>query len=161
MKKLLILVAAVSLLSSCSYLSCFFIVNKSDQPIEVIYRFKQYEQRDTHIKTCIFEHSDESPKICKTKTFWKGPSDDCRALRQDEYIYDKGKCEIRLILPPYQTVKVWFTSNFGGSKEDYFEEFALGFLALRTPEGLIQYEGKELLKAFKRESDRNYFLYYK
>ena len=161
MKRLLITIASVATLFSCSWMSDFFIVNKSDQPIEIIYRFKQYEHRDTHAATCIFEYSNEVPKICEIETFWSGPSDDCRVLRQDEYKYDKENCEIKLILPPYHSIKVWDTSNFTGSMKERFDEFELGSLTLRTAGGLIQYQAIELFKAFKRESsDTDYFLYY-
>ena len=157
MKRMLIMLITFALvlsLVSCSWLTSFYVANKSDKPIVVTYRYKQYKNPKTQETICYFEESKELPRVCK--------EDDCRTLQPDEYRYDKDKCELEVTLAPGEAIKVAkICCTYTGPDERFAHRFDVGELTIKTPSGLIRYDGFELLKTFKKKDDTLYVLEYR
>jgi len=156
MRKLLIIfitLASVISLVSCSWLTSFYVVNKSDNPIVLTYRYKQYQNLKPDAPAC-----DESKEISTCKE----EGGNCRSLRPEEYKYDKDKCEMELTLAPGEAVKVAkICCTYTGPDERFEGRFAIGEFTIKTPRGLVRYEGFELLKAFKKRDKTMYVLEYR
>ncbi len=157
MRKLLVIIVPILFLSSCSWITDFFVANKSDKAIELTFRYKQYGA--TH--TCSFKQSDETLVLTAMDKLDSDSRDSWRKLQPNEYVYDNDKCEIRITLSPDHAIRVCRMGTYTGNAENRLHFFELSYLWIQRSDGRIQYEGLDLLKAFKKKSDTLYILMYR
>lgn len=150
MKRLIIFILAL-LLQSCSWITDFYIVNKSGKKITLVYFDKQLKNPTTQEIICRLP----KPEGCKERDI---QTKRCRTLNPDEYSYDKEKCTIELTLASGDAVKI-DTACCSYTGPGSFSP--LGSLIIKTSEGSIRYEGMELLKAFEKEDKTLYILNYR
>ena len=150
MKKILIFVL-VLFFQSCSWVTDFYIVNRSGKDIVITYFNKQSKNPSNQEIKCFLEQ----PMVCKEDDIQTGK---CRTLKPDEYSYDKEKCTMELTLAPGDAVKIdRACCSYTGPGS-----FApLGSLIIKTSDGSIRYDGMELLKAFEKVDKTLYVLYYR
>lgn len=141
----------VLFLQSCSWVTDFYIVNRSDKHIIITYFDKQSKNPSSQEIKCFFEQ----PIVCKEEDMKTGK---CRTLKPDEYSYNQEKCTIELTLAPGDAVKIDRACCSYTGPESFSP---LGSLIIKTPGGSIRYEGIELLKAFEKIDKTLYVLYYR
>lgn len=156
-------------LSSCSWITSFYVVNKSEVPITITVKYMKYEKAKTPApnpkiekareelekKACLYIGEQKEISVCKE-------GGECRILQPEEYKYDKENCEFEVTLAPEESIKVAkICCTYTGPEERLTNRFGAQELAINTPNGLIRYEGFELLKAFKKKDKTKYVLEYK
>jgi hypothetical protein len=108
-------------------------------------------------KSCWYIGFKKEVSICKE-------GGECRTLQPDEYKYNKEKCEFEVALAPGESIEVDLESG-GGTVKETVERFNQRLYAIelkiKTPGGLIRYEGFEVLNAFKKKDKTKYVLEYR
>jgi len=152
--KRLTVVVLVLFLQSCSWVTDFYIVNKSGKQVIITYFNKQSKNPGSQEIKCFLNQ----PMVCKEEDIQTGK---CRTLKPDEYSYDEKKCTMELTLAPGDAVKIdRACCSYTGP--EYSAGLArLGSLIIKTSEGSIRYDGIELLKAFEKVNKTLYVLNYK
>ena len=164
--------AFILFLSSCSWITSFYVINKSDVPITITVKYKKIEKpnypaptpkvekdlEELEKKSCWYIGEQKEISICKE-------GGECRTLRPDEYKYDKEICEFEVALAPGESIMVGKKCcTYTGTEktvERFHQRLDAVELTIRTPGGLIRYEGFELLNAFKKKDKTKYVLEYK
>jgi len=150
MKKFMV-VFLVLFLQSCSWVTDFYIVNKSGKQIIITYFNKQSKNPGSQEIKCFLKQ----PIVCKEEDIQTGR---CRALKPDEYSYDEEKCTMELTLAPGDAVKI---DRACCSYTGPGSFSPMGSLIIKTSGGSIRYDGIELLKAFEKVDKTLYVLNYR
>jgi len=101
----------VLFLSSCSWITNFYVVNKSDVPITITVKYRKIEKpnrpapkpeiekrwEELEKKSCWYIGEQKEISICKE-------GGECRTLQPDEYRYDKETCEFEITLAPGESI---------------------------------------------------------
>lgn len=182
-KRILTILFILFFLQSCSWITDFYVLNSSKNPIVVT--FKQPKAPETTLyleklkaenpelykklkpKPCPLERDIENgkyPEVCDKNL------ENCRILSPEEYRFNKDECSIELTLEKNQAVKIFsICCSYTGVSEDkqsnkkssqHAEEDTFT-LTIKSASGLIQYKGIELMKAFKKKENTKYVLEYK
>jgi len=161
--------AFVLSLVSCSWITSFYVVNKSEVPITITVKYRKIEKpnrpaptpkvekdwEELEKKSCWYIGEQKEISICKE---WG----DCRTLQPDEYKYDKEKCEFEVTLAPGESIEIAkICCTYTGPEERFAHRLDAMELTIKAPGGLIKYEGFELLNAFKKKDKTKYVLEYK
>lgn len=147
------------ILFSCSWLTDFVVMNGSDAPIELNYRFKLIKDKNG-LPTCPGLKFFGGPEIPKngeykgSKTYWV-------ALSSERYQYSESECAVTLTLEPDQIIKIGSIPTYTGHKSGRGDFLGVEQLTLKTKDGLITYSGLELVRRFKKKADILYILEYK
>jgi hypothetical protein len=156
-------------LSSCSWITSFYVVNKSEMPITIAVKYRKIEKPKQPAPTPKVEKDWEEleKKACwyigfKKEIYICKEGGECRTLQPDEYKYDKEKCELEVTLAPGESIKVAeICCSYTGPEKRFAHRLNAEELNIKTPGGLIKYEGFELLKAFKKKDKTKYVLEYR
>jgi len=171
LKRLIIftILIIVLFLSSCSWITSFYVVNKSDVPVTITVKYRKIEKpnypaptlkvekdwEELEKKSCWYIGQQKEISICKE-------GGECRTLRPDEYKYDKETCEFEVALAPGESIEIAkICCTYTGPEktvERFHQRLDALELTIRTPGGLIRYEGFELLNAFKKKDKTKYVL---
>lgn len=150
MKRLNMIFVLAFFLQSCSWVTDFYIVNRSDKPIVITYLNKQSATPGRQEIKC----SLEKPIVCKKEDI---KTERCRILKPDEYDYDKDNCMIKLTLSPGDAVKIGRACCSYTGPESFSP---LGSLKIKSSGGSVRYDGIELLKAFEKVDKTLYIFNY-
>jgi hypothetical protein len=171
LKRLIIftILIIVLFLPSCSWITSFYVVNKSDVPITITVKYRKIEKpkqpaptpeiekrwEELEKKSCWYIGEQKEIYICKE-------GGDCRTLQPDEYKYDKETCEFEVALAPGESIEIAkICCTYTGPEERFANGLDAVELTIKAPGGLIKYEGFELLKAFKKKDKTKYVLEYR
>jgi hypothetical protein len=148
----LLLAASLPVLSSCSSMTEFVIVNDSGSAVEVRYTFKGHPDRET----CCPEKPAKKPldKLDDDEARW-------RTLGADEFSYDPATGSVTLTLAPAEALRVDQQLNWGGhggEREDEF--FHIASVRIAGAGGVVSYEGMQAQYQFQHEDDNLYRLTY-
>jgi len=135
--------ALVAVQASCSWTTYFLIANRSGQGIQVQYTTRRIPAFPT-------------PFVLPVKDLKSlgGPRVPAAALtrRVDSLI------EYTVTVPPDSAVAIFYAGTYTGHPEAFDELFTGLRLSIRTSRGRIEYEGGEMLRAFKKLSRFAYTL---
>jgi len=171
LKRLITFMTFIIVLSlpSCSWITSFYVVNKSEVPITIAVKYRKIEKpkqpaptpeiekdwEKLEKKACWYIGEQKEISICKE-------GGECRTLQYGEYKYDKEKCELEVTLAPMESIKVAeICCTYTGPEERFVHRLDALELTIKAPGGSIRYEGFELLKAFKKKDNTKYVLEYK
>ena len=174
LKRLIIftILIIVLFLSSCSWITSFYVVNKSEMPITIAVKYRKIEKpnrpaptpeiekdwEELEKKSCWYIGEQKEISICKE-------GGECRTLQPDEYRYYKETCEFEVTLAAGESIRVEKKCCTYTGTEKTVERFNKRLdaieLTIKTPGGLIRYEGFEVLNAFKKKDKTKYILEYK
>ena len=145
-----IFIVSISIsVSGCSWLTSFVVQNNSKQKIEIEYSLCCQESR--------FWYS--PPKQVENSNFgYNKPN--WNDIPEAVHFYDENKGIVTVSILPNHSVLVNTDINYMGYSKDENFFFKLSALTIKSPEGKISFEGKELAKSFKKESKNLYVLKY-
>lgn len=181
--KLLITFFTLFALHSCSWITDFYMLNSSKDPVVVTFKMPIDSGKTTpyleklkvenpsiyqKIKPafCPLEKEIESgkyPEVCN-KNFVN-----CRVLNSEEYKFDKKECSLELNLESNQAVKLFsICCSYTGVKDDneskdinQSDEGDTMNLTIKSAYGITQYKGVNMMRAFKKREKTRYVLEHK
>jgi len=153
LKRLIIftILIIVLFLSSYSWITYFYVVNKFEIPITITVKYRKIEKpnrpaltpeiekrwEELEKKSCWYIGEHKEISICKE-------GGDCRTLQPDEYKYDKETCEFEVALAPGESIKVAeICCTYTGPEERFVHRLDALELTIKAPGGSIRYEGFE------------------
>jgi hypothetical protein len=145
------------LLSSCSWLTTFVVINASGTAASVTYAisFDRIEKSD-----CLPLLFFGEPRMAPSDEMWK-LTDQRELLPEVDYKCDNSAGSISLILPPGHAVAISREVNFTGGGNTQYSTLQGTTLAIRGQRGEVQYSGQQLVRAFDRDSKKLYLLTYR
>jgi hypothetical protein len=149
---LLVFVLTVSLtLCACSYRYDFAVVNKSEQTIEVVYRFKEYWPAIA--EKFVEKHSPAKLTLAefqKAEYHWQD-------IPKEQYGFDKLTGDFTVSLAPEEVLFLQSTSNYQGNEN----EFDVDRILITGANGSIDLKGRQAQTQFQLESDTKFVLRYR
>ena len=147
------LMVATLVASGCSYRTDLVVVNLSDKPVEVRYRFRSYPNSNGDF------HPPDSPAIKTANEL----NDDVawRNLTTDQYIVDSSSRSVRLTLPPRTALRMISISGPGVAKERDDPSFPLTELVVSGANGVVMLQGEQVRKSFNEETRQTYSIVYR
>lgn len=154
MKRLVLLsliLCSIMLLSGCSYVDDFIIVNNSNGVIEIEYKWKE----NLHLTPYKFRF-----ERFDGKTFDK--IEVIGGFTKEEIDFAEERNTFRISLEPKQALRIHAINNFEDKSFDtkVDESFRVNFLSLKGINGSIELTGDQVWFQF-RKMDRGYFIDYK
>lgn len=144
---------AVSLLTACSYITNFVVVNESDQPIEVRYRVREFPGAF---------YPPETPATMTAHQLRAGDKK-WRELSQAQYAVNPEKRIVAVRVPPGEALLVERVVRLGMQVNDTeeAESFLIDELTITGARGEMKFQGEQARKVFAPESKKLYTLLYK
>ena len=140
MKRIVLLsfvIISVFLLSSCQLICEFVIVNKSNNPIEIMYELENPNYRNSEpYYTTLKEFNDNEYK-------WRKSSDN-----KQEIITGKGV--VKLTLGTKEVLRLQSVDDVR-IKEKPYEELNVKILTIKGKNGLLRFEGNQIFNQFEPE----------
>jgi hypothetical protein len=144
----------VLLLTACTYSTDFFIINRSDSPIDVEYKIKIYPNNpvlyDVPAKIPISQLENKST-----------PGYQMEKLSNNQYQFDKETGIVKVQVLPHEALWISSFPGYGGYKYEYLEYFSIQEISIKGIEGEIKYTKRQTLGAFSKVSDILYTLTYR
>jgi hypothetical protein len=146
------LVAAL-LVTSCSSISEFVVVNGTDKPIEVQYTFKE---RFATARCCPLGEKPERKSVSDLKgdAPWT-------PVEEDGYAYNPSAARLTVVVRPAEALLVTRVNNYAGHDAGEDESFALKSVRVTGEGGTIFLEGLQAQAAFGRVEPGLYALTYR
>ena len=147
-KKLLwIILIAICFTSSCSWMTNFVIVNKSDGVLEIEYK---YRESSREIKP---PQKKSAQDLKKYDARWESfPSDRLKINQVSK--------TVQVRLEPNETLLVESETNYTGHDSNSGGLFPIESLSLSGKRGSAKYEGRQVLTQFREESETLYTIIY-
>ncbi|HYP53323.1 MAG TPA: hypothetical protein VEQ42_07265 [Pyrinomonadaceae bacterium] len=143
------LVAAM-LLSSCSFISDFVVVNESGAPLEVQYAYKE---RFAAPKCCAMG---ELPQRRPARDLGNDERP-WTTLREGEYFYNATAASVTVVLRPGEALLVTRLNGYAGPGTGQEESFTVRSVRLAGASGTIFFEGLQAQAAFKEEERQSLY----
>ncbi len=144
----------VLLLTACSYSTDFFIINRSDSPIDVEYKIKIYPNNpvlyDVPAKIPISQLENKST-----------PGYQMEKLSNNQYQFDKETGIVKVQVLPNEALWISSFSGYDGYKYEHLEYFSIQEISIKGIEGETKYTKRQTLGAFSKVSDTLYTLTYR
>lgn len=144
--------ALALLLTACSYVTNFVIINATDQAVELRYRIKDSPRDPVEMAG--------APRKTAAEKVGDGDSD-WRLLAPGEYTLDAGARVITVRLMPHEAVMVARLTNYRGHDSSHAGAYAIEEIHLSGASGEVKLQGDEARRGFVRQSDNLYTLTYK
>jgi len=143
-KSIAVLIFAL-LLSACSTVEEFIIVNNSNAVLNVEYRYKSQNLFFSELKKISADNLMNSDKK------W-------RELSVDEYQIDEKTKTVKAIIAPHEALIIEKEVNYRGhdSEESNIEELTLSGI-----NGTLEFEGKQAQTQFEKQENGDYMIFYK
>jgi hypothetical protein len=150
----LLLLAAVCLLSAaCSYTTDFVVINNSAQPIDVLYRIKQFPGE--------FGLPDKPATIAASQLDSHG-GQQWKPLASDTYHVDQSTRTATVRVMPGDALRVTATSSYGGHEDAWdANEFPIDEIIVSGGNGELRLTGPQARTTFTKVSLALYTLTYK
>jgi hypothetical protein len=137
-----------SLLTACSFSSDFIVINDSQQPIEVSYRFRFAGQIKTPATVARAEVGSKRPE------YWQ-------ELNGDRYKVDQVWRTVRLRLMPAEALRLATMHNYSSHESGSSGSFPIDELTVRGANGEIVLRGDQVRLSFSKEGTQDFVLTYK
>jgi hypothetical protein len=157
MSRKLLLIAALAtalLLTACSSIQDFVVVNKSGVVIEVQYKVK-WCKPETPGKNSVVS----PPAKLSIEEFGRS-SHTWKSLPKEQYRYDDPTCTYTVSVAPGEALLVSQSANYPGHEDVNSEDnFYLESISITGAKGAVRLEGRQAQTHFMKESD-DYVLTY-
>lgn len=153
------LLALVPLVGACSWITEFFVANRSPRSLVVTWTIPPMPLSSGR-EHCELDPSRAGPPVLLPASKVKRSDTSKHSDPATDYSFDERTCSITLTLPPSKAVRVGSIPVYGRGRN---EHRAWGFpvrLILRDGENTAAYEGPQLDRLFKRRSRTVYVLRY-
>jgi len=142
--------ACVALLSACSYISDFVVVNESDEPIEVSYKIREsaYE---------VFQEIAKPAKIAEADL--RGSNKHWQELEAGNYRLDRGTRTIAVQVMPHEALRLEGIPNYSEASDA--DNFKIEEVLVRGSHDEVRMQGNQVRKRFMKESVSLYVFTYK
>jgi hypothetical protein len=130
-------------LTACSTVENFIIVNNSDDVLRI-----EYQSRNIPFN--------EFKKISADKI--TSPEKNWQELSADEYEIDAQTKTVKTKIAPKEALLIDKEVNYQGHDE---ESFNITNIKLLGKNGVISFEGKQAQTAFEKQENRDYVIFYK
>lgn len=144
----------VLLLTACSYSTDFFIINKSDSPIDVEYKVKIYPNNP------VLNNVPSKIPISQLENKSK-PGYQLEKLSNNQYQFDKETGVVKVQVMPREALWISSFPGYGEYKYEHLEYFSIQEISIKGTEGEIKYTKRQTLGAFSKVSDMLYTLTYR
>ncbi len=144
----------VLLLTACSYSTDFFIINKSNSPIDVEYKVKVYPNNPV-----LYNVPAKIPISQLERNSTSGYQ--LEKLTNNQYQFDKETGIVKVQILPREAIWISSFPGYGGYKYEYLEYFSIQEISIKGIEGEIKYTKRQTLGAFTKVSDMLYTLTYR
>jgi len=129
------------LMSACSYITPFVVINSSENQLEIYYELKP---------SGMMPHENvRKPSVISVQEYNSG-NFQWRELPPDKFEVDSAKGIIKAFIQPNEVLQIESEDSIG-VEEKPGEHFDIKKLSLNGTSGLITYEGDQIYKQFKRE----------
>lgn len=151
---LLTLIIVFSLTSAaCSYTTDFFVVNASESPIEIRYKVKSPPHAPQPLEFV--------PAIKLSARLEDRKKEDWKDIAADRYQIDQATRTVTVKLLPQEALFVGKVFHyFGPDDADDLKSFPIEEMNVSGVVGEMKFSGKQLLKAFSKQSVMLYTLSY-
>lgn len=149
-----LLLVFVSMLAACSYAVDFYIVNDSENPVDIQYKVNVYPSNPALY--------DIPTKIAAAQLQTKnGSGRNLEKLKPNEYEFDNKSGIVKVKLPPHEALWIAEIPGYGGHNTDGGKNFSVQEISISGTEGELKATGKQTLERFSKVSDTLYTLTYK
>lgn len=148
-----------ALLTACSWITTFVVVNDTDAPIQVVYRLKEGGK----LPPCPDDYFVGKPRIRPRESV-----DELAFRGADipiaEYTCDSASRTVTLQLPPRQAVALFSVTGYTGHRTEQelqqynYVSYALESLRIRGRSGEMQYVGNQVTRDFAKNNVALYIL---
>lgn len=183
-KKILIILVSLLFIQSCSWITNFYVLNKSTEPILIVFKHPKRPETTPYLEKIKSEKPELYQKIKPTpcplkKNIENGKYPEvcdedfknCKVLSGNEFKFNEEACSIELTLESSKSVKLFdICCSYTGTKKDTVSNDSNKYqksddneykLIIKNTHGIIHYKGIDLLKAFEKKERTKYFLEYK
>jgi hypothetical protein len=145
----------VSLLTACSYLTNFVVVNSSDQIVEVRYKVKKPGQSVSGILMLPIKPAIKPASQIEEQNPW-------RDLSTSEFTFDPDNRIVTISLKPGDALRIEQRNLVDGPQDERNQasNFAIEEIILEGANGVIRLEGEHARKSFLPQSKKTYTLTY-
>lgn len=147
---LLALLLLTSALAACSYSTSFVVVNESDEPVEISYRYK------SHAAGGPFELDERPAKIAAD--LLRGNGGNWQELRPSDYELDRENRIVRVRVMPHEALRIHTFLNYRGHEDT--RSYPLEEISIRGGNGEVKYTGEKARTSFSEMSTSLYTLTY-
>ncbi len=150
-RKLILTFAAICFAlfnSACSWFTNFVIVNKSNAPAKIQLKYKPLSGERYLIKKTLTEKGEI-------------PDGSWQKLSSEEYTDNKPAEIVNLTLAPNTALAIGEELNYTGHESGKAEDFKVIGLEISGASGTVNFEGRQVLLQFEKQSDSLYTLVYK
>ena len=145
----------VSILTACSYSTDFYIVNDSENPIDIQYKVTIYPNNpvlnDIPTKIAVSQLENRN-----------GSGRNLEKLNSNQYEFDNKSGIVKVKLSPHEAL--WITSipGYGGyNRDNTANDFSIKEISMTGTRGELKATEQQVLERFSRVSDTLYTLTYK
>lgn len=157
MKKLILIIfvfCLVIFLSGCSYSTQFYVLNKSESPIQVEYI--------VNLRLNTIDHTQATPYKMSLSDYEKWFGDkNLQEVQQNEYEFDSKLQKVTLTLKSNEVLRIAIALHHESVLPTENYKFPLENLRLSGSSGERIYSGENFYKQFEKKDDNNYFIEYK
>lgn len=157
MKKLILIsfvFCLVIFLTGCGFSTQFYILNKSDSPLQVEYV--------VNLKLNTVEHTQAKPYRMSLSDWEKWLGDkNLQEFSQNEYEFDSKLQKVKLTLKPNELLRIAIALHNESVFPPENYKFPIESLHLSGNSGERIYRGEAFYKQFEKKDDENYFIEYK
>jgi uncharacterized protein YceK len=145
------------LLSGCSSITSFFIVNQSNSALEVSYQFSKVAILPDK---CFDENLRPIPIVIPISALRKQDGQG-QKLSQSEYSCNLKDLSVKFLVKPKMAVSIGTEVNYYvGNSFAYSHHLGIDSLKLSDNSGSITYEGSQVIKGFKKTDSTLYLVEY-
>jgi len=147
------LLCSLLLLTGCSYITDFAVINESDQPVEVRYKIKNYPGS--------FSPPVTPATIAASQLSTKGDRQ-WNKLAPDRFQLDQDNRAVVVRVMPHEALLVADMHNYGGHEATWdAKEFPIVQLTVKGSRGEITFTNDDARRSFSEVSRALYTLTYK
>jgi hypothetical protein len=149
----ILILAAVSLFSACSYITDFAVLNESGQPIEVRYKVKNYPGPFT---------PPVAPATISTSQLSTKGNEQWSQLTSAGYQLDQQSRTVTVRVLAHQALRIATLHNYGGHEDSGdAQEFPVDEIIIMGVDGERRFMGQQARTTFSKASRALYTLTYK
>jgi hypothetical protein len=155
----LLLVAVNAVLFGCSWSTDFVIANRSAESFDLVVAVRRGHYEGTTKPRCEWPYYElKALSLCDL-----GHSDRWVRVPEETLHRDEETCTVSVSIEPGAAIAIASLGTYAGHWESVpdVDPLHVQAVTLRTPDGVISYSGRELLKRFTRYSDFVYVLSYR
>jgi predicted membrane GTPase involved in stress response len=145
----LTLLIIVLMLSACSSIDDFVVINRSDVPVEIVYTFTRTESGEIHVK---------QPRIMDA-TNLKNTDRPWEEIPREQYVLDAKTGTVAVRLAPGKALLLNRATNYREDSEYADTSFGISTLNLTGARGSIRLEGRQARMLFRYEEKCHVLIY--